>query len=233
MNPATQAEAPRHVKAVVFPTRVTVPVIAGASGWTLSVAFFIVQGVAQAASARPFNLTTNLISDLGNTACGPAVCSPLHGLMNGTFIAVGILHFTGAAATWSAWPEGVRSRLGLILLALAGWGLAYAGLFPENVAPDNHRIGALIGLVSLNVSMLLLGSVLLDAARAVGVLAMLAGGIGLIAFALFLSQASGLPIGVAERLADYPGAAMVILFGGVILVRAIRTSRRDLASSAV
>lgn len=145
--------------------------------------------------------------------------------MNGTFIAVGVLHFAGAATTWYAWPASVRSRLGLILLALAGWGLVFAGVFPENVAPDHHRAGALIGLISLNLSILLPGSALLEVARAAGVLAVLAGVVGLVALGLFLSQAV-LPIGISERLADYPGAVIVILIGGVILVRAIKLSRR-------
>ena len=51
--------------------------VLGAGAWTLSLAFFVIQGVAQAASARPFSLQTNLISDLGNTACGREICSPL------------------------------------------------------------------------------------------------------------------------------------------------------------
>jgi hypothetical protein len=49
-----------------------------------------------------------------------------------------------------------------------------------------HRFGALLGLVSLNVSMLLLGSVLLEAARGVGVLALLSGIVGLVALVLFM-----------------------------------------------
>jgi hypothetical membrane protein len=109
----------------------------------------------------------------------------------------------------------------------------YAGVFPENVAPDNHRIGALLGLISLNLSMLLLGSVLLEVARAAGVLAVLAGVIGLVALALFLSQDPELPIGISERLADYPGAVMVIMIGGLILVRAIKVFPCDPASLAL
>lgn len=227
MDSVPHAEQPRAVKVKVFPVRVTPGVIVGAVAWTLSIVFFIVQGVVQAASARPFSLSTRLISDLGNTACGPAVCSPLHDLMNATFIAVGILHFAGTAATWSTWPAGIRSRVGLILLALAGWGLTSAGVFPENMAPDQHRIGALIGLIGLNVSMLLLGSVLFEVARSVGILSVAAGVIGSAALVSFLSQAPGLPIGIYERLADYPGAVMVIVIGGLILFRGIKILARD------
>ncbi len=64
-----------------FPVLVTRTVTLGAVLWTLSIVFFVVQIIAQAASSRPYSLATNLISDLGNTACGPAVCSPLHTLV--------------------------------------------------------------------------------------------------------------------------------------------------------
>jgi hypothetical membrane protein len=124
----------------------------------------------------------------------------------------------------------MRSRIGLVLLALAGWGLAYAGIFPENVAPEMHRFGALLGLISLNVSMLLLGSVLLETARAVGVLALLAGIVGLVALVLFISQVPGLPTGIWERLADFPSAAMVVFVGAFILIRVVKVRRRDSAS---
>ncbi len=203
-----------------FPTTLAPAVVFGGAAWTLSVVFFVVQGIAQAASVRPFSLTTNLISDLGNTTCSAALCSPLHDLMNGTFIVVGVLHWSGAAATWRAWPGGIRSRAGLSLLALAGWGLIFAGTFPEDVAPDMHRFGALVGLVSLNVSMMLLGSVLLERVRPLGLGATVAGVVGLISLAMFLIKAPGLPSGVWERLADYPGAAMVVVMGAFIVVRA-------------
>jgi hypothetical membrane protein len=230
MSSVAQAKEPHPGKVTVFPASITPVVIMGAGCWTVSIAFFVVQAIVQAASARPFSFTTNLISDLGNTACGPAVCSPLHDLMNGTFIAVGLLHWGGAATTWRAWPAGMRSRIGLVLLALAGWGLAYAGVFPENVAPEMHRFGALLGLVSLNVSMLLLGSVLLEAARAVGVLALLSGIVGLVALVLFISQVPGLPTGIWERLADFPSAAIVVFMGAFILIRVVKVRRRDSAS---
>lgn len=132
-----------------FPAQLSPWIVAGAAAWTASVVFFIVQAIAQAASARPFSLTTNLISDLGNTSCGPAVCSPLYLLVDVTFVVVGLLHWFGAVELRQAWPTGRRNWAATILLSLAGWGLAYAGVFPENVAPIQHRFGALLGLVSL------------------------------------------------------------------------------------
>lgn len=98
-----------------FPAAVTRQVVIGAACWALSIAFFVVQVIVQAASPTPYSLATNLISDLGMTGCGPfsgashaGVCSPLHGLMNGTFILVGLLHTIGAIATRRAWSRCTR-----------------------------------------------------------------------------------------------------------------------------
>ena len=205
-----------------FPAQITRRIAVGAAFWTLSITFFVVQAVAQAASARPYSLTGNLISDLGNTACGATICSPLHGLVDGAFIAVGLLHWFGAVLTSRAWPPRNRSKVGVLCLCLAGWGLAYAGVFPENVAPQLHGFGAILGLMSLNAGMLVLGQVLLKVAKALGVLALLSGATGLVSLALFLGQASGLPRGICERLADYPGAAMIVVLGAFLLAHAAR-----------
>jgi hypothetical membrane protein len=175
-------------------------------------------------------LATNLISDLGVTACGPYsaashadVCSPLHGLMNGTFIAVGSLHTIGAIATRCAWPGSRLTSFGLGLIALAGTGLTLAGLAPENVAPGLHTLGALYGIVALNVGMTLLGLALQRAARRLGALMLVAGIAGLVGTVLFLSSAAGVPAGAAERIADYPAAAMLVVLGAYLLGSAVST----------
>ena len=180
----------------------------------------MVQAIAQAASARPYSLTTNLISDLGNSGCGPAICSPLHGLINATFVLVGLLHLVGAVATWRAWPRYAGTMVGLALLAVAGVGLIIAGLAPENERQIAHGIGALIGLVSLNVAMIVLGSTLWEAARWLSIVTRVAGIVGLIGLGAFLNRAAGFPLGVVERIADYPGAAMVVVLGTYLLVSA-------------
>lgn len=101
--------------------------------------FFVNQAIVQAATTRPYSRTANLISDLGITACGPFsngayhvnVCSPLHGLMDGTFVVVGLLQILGAITTRRAWPREAYPVLFLLVLADAG--LALAGLAPENI----------------------------------------------------------------------------------------------------
>lgn len=87
---------------------------------------------------------------------------------------------------------------------------------------SQHRFGALLGLVSLNLGLLTLGLVLSGATRLLAVLAIVAGAVGLTGLALFLAGAA-LPIGVSERLADYPGAATLIVLGCAVLLAARQT----------
>jgi hypothetical membrane protein len=213
-----------------FPAAMTRPVVFGAACWALSVAFFVDQAIAQAATTRPYSLATNFISDLGSTACEPAaagahldVCSPLHGLVNGTFIVVGLLHTVGAIATRRAWPPRALATAGLVLLAIAGTGLTVAGLAPENVDLGLHTVGALYGIVCLNAAMVLLGAALLGPARGLGVLALAAGITGLVGFVLFVG--SGVPAGIAERIAVYPPDAAIIVLGAFLLRSAFDRGR--------
>jgi hypothetical membrane protein len=217
-----------------FPASLSRQVGFGAACWTLSVAIFVVEAIAQAAFTRPYGLATNFISDLGNTACGPFsdggyqanVCSPLHVLMNGTFIAVGALHVLGAVCTRRAWPRGPLSDLGLALLAIAGVGLILVGLAPENLNLSLHSLGALFGLSCLNAAMILLGSALLRVARPLAIAALVAGVVGALGSLVFVESLAGVPVGTAERIADYPATAMVVVFGVSLLWSAISARAR-------
>jgi hypothetical membrane protein len=208
-----------------FPASVSRQVAFGAACWTLSVAVFVVQAIAQAAFTRPYGLATNFISDLGNTACGPYVdggyhanvCSPLHVLMNGTFIAVGVCHVAGAICTRRAWPRGSLPGVGLVLLALAGVGVILAGLAPENVNLSLHSFGALFGLSCLNAAMILLGAALFRVTRPLAIAALVAGIVGALGSIVFVNSLAGVPVGTAERIADYPATAMVVVFGLALL----------------
>src|SRR5258707_608952 len=129
----------------------------GAVVWMLAIQFFIAQLIVQSAWTTPFSLTTNYISDLGNTTCGPYpvdssmyVCSPWHAWMNASFILLGVIILVGAALIQRAFPSGRTRTAGLVLLALAGPGEILVGLFPENVNITPHTIGAAAHFVSGN-----------------------------------------------------------------------------------
>ena len=207
MQPTLTASSP----AGTFPVSTGWPVVAGATLWTLSVVFFVIQPVAQSASTVPYDPATNLISDLGNTACGPDVCSPLHTWVNVTFVAVGAMHLLGALLVSNALPR----RLVLVptvLMMVAGAGLVVAGLSPENLDGFHHAAGALIGVVTLNLAMFAYGLLLVRSRPWLGRMALSAGAIGIVATGYFIAGA-GWPAGTEERLADYPSAAMVVVLG--------------------
>lgn len=148
------------------PVRLTTRVAVGGLCWLSTLVFFVGQAVAQAATTMPYSLATNEISDLGVTTCGPlrvftyhaTVCSPLHGVMNGAFIATGLLSLLGIIGSYHAWPRRRLTTGGLAVLALVGVGEILAGLAPENVNPGLHVAGALLGLLGANIGLLLLGA---------------------------------------------------------------------------
>ncbi len=110
----------------------------------------------------------------------------------------------------------------MLALLVAGSGLIVAGLAPENERASVHATGALIGLVSLNVAMIVLGRSIQHATRWLGTVALTAGIVGFAGLGLFLDGVGGVPAGAAERVADFPGAAMVDLFGVYLLASAVK-----------
>jgi hypothetical membrane protein len=93
----------------------------GGASWILTLLYFIGQAVAQAAWRTPYSLIDNRVSDLGNTACGRTLantylCSPLHTVMNTTFVLTGVLILVGLFLTRSIWPRRRLTTWGLILL---------------------------------------------------------------------------------------------------------------------
>lgn len=201
----------------------------GALLWILAIQFFVVQLIAQLAWTTPFSLADNFISDLGNTVCAPYppdsssyVCSPLHGLMNLSFIILGVTRILGAALIPGAFPPGHLRNAGLVLIALSGLGAVLVGLYPENVNGDWHRAGAGMDLVGGNLGIALLG-VALWRGRRPGFAACSVGSgvVGLIALWLFMSDRYfGLGIGGMERLAAYPISLWMIAAGFYLFPRA-------------
>lgn len=199
-----------------------------------AIQFFLVQAIVQLSWTTPFSLASNFISDLGNTACAnyppdslSYVCSPWHGLMNASFIVLGLTKILGSALLWNAFPRGTARNAGMSLIALSGVGVIVVGLYPENVNGDWHRAGAGIDLVSGNLGIALVGVALWQERRQglLALLSIMAGTVGLIALWLFVIERYGsLGIGGMERVAAYPVPLWLIMAGCHIGLRSRYTS---------
>lgn len=175
--------------------------------------FFVAQVVVGAAWTRPYSWARNNISDLGNAHCAMQsepepryICSPEHGLMNASFIALGTLLVVGVVLAGALWRRGATAVVARCLLGCAGVGFVLAGLAPADVHENQHALGALFVMAMGNIGLVLAGVGLADdvpaplrwATSLLGVTAMTA-------FGLFLSfHYLGLGMGGMERVAAFP-----------------------------
>lgn len=187
----------------------------GYSAWIAGVVqFFAIHGIAESAWARPYSWARNNISDLGNAHCALQpdpepryVCSPEHGLMNVSFVILGVLLVVGVALTGGVlWRRSGSAVVARLLLASAGMGFVLAGLAPADVNENQHLLGALFIMAAGNTGLVVAGVGLTE-----GVPAPLRWGTSLLgvasitAFGLFLSHHYlGLGMGGMERVAAFP-----------------------------
>lgn len=194
------------------------PNLVGALLWISSLQYFIIQLIVISAWTVPHSWANNFISDLGNTECGNyaglAVCSPLHPLMNLSFVIFGITMAVGSVYLQRAFASTTFSRSAFILMMLSGIGTVMVGLFPENTISSLHVVGAFLGLGIGNLSILLLGLSLNRIHPAVRTYTIVSAMISLGAFALFSFDVFlGLGRGGMERLISYPFTIWMVTFG--------------------
>ncbi|WP_369208387.1 DUF998 domain-containing protein [Streptomyces sp. PU-14G] len=178
------------------------------------VQFFVIHGIAESAWARPYSWAVNNISDLGNARCALQpdpepryICSPEHGLMNVSFVALGVLFVVGAALIGGVlWRSGRATAVARLLLAGAGVGFVLAGLAPADVNENQHVLGALFIMAAGNIGLVVAGFCLAEQVPTTlrwGT--SLLGVTALTAFGLFLSHHYlGLGMGGMERVAALP-----------------------------
>lgn len=189
----------------------------GPVAWIVSLQYFIIQIIAARAWNSPYSITSNPISDLGNTACGVYVdryvCSPLHGLMNASFILLGVTMMIGAVLIYQEFRETTYSGIGFGLMGLAAFGTLLVGLFPENTVSELHFFGALLPFVLGNIGMVVLAAVL-DIPDWLRSFTLALGLLALAALPILVVHSSlGLSIGGIERIVAYPQTIWLILFG--------------------
>ena len=138
-----------------------------------AVQWVVAEAVTAAAWTDPsYSYATNFISDLGVPDCGTqfqgrAICSPLHPLMNASFIAQGILFALGVVLL-SRLAEGRTRRTLVALAGTHGVAFVLVGLF--HGSPDGPDSGLVIHIAAAGVGILCANTVaiLAGATRGLG-----------------------------------------------------------------
>lgn len=182
-----------------------------------TIQFFVVQLVVALRFSPSYSLAHDTISDLGNTSCGifngRAVCSPLHVLMNVSFIVLGLTMVVGSLLVCCALARNRGTTLAFVLMAIGGLGALLVGLFPENTVPAFHGIGTALPLLFGNLAVLILGF-RLEVPRALRNYSLLTGAVALVILGFYASgNLLRLGEGGVERAVAYPQVAWMIVIG--------------------
>jgi hypothetical membrane protein len=190
-------------------------------GWSiyvLGVLYFIVQFFVASAWKPVYSWSANTISNLGDTSCRPTLCSPRHQWMNAEFLVLGLVMIVGSWLIYQEFTERtaeerLAARIGFFCLAVGGVGAVLVAKFPENTVSFMHDLGAGLAIFVGTFGIFVLGIVLVLplilrwGMRVVAPIAMLA--VVLFVAHLYL----GLGAGTMERIAAYPEAIWLIVFG--------------------
>jgi hypothetical membrane protein len=195
------------------------PVIIVLSSW-----YFAAQVLVAWVFRPPYSFVSNVISDLGNTACPPpgsSICSPRHVVMNASIVLLGLAMIVGSVLIFSEFSFSSERRergaaiAGFVCMALGGAGAILVGSVPENVNTAHlHTVGTAMAIGFGQLAILILGLVLrripdwLREFMLVTSLFVLLAGIS----SAFKHQ-FGIGEGALERLAQYPESVWLILFG--------------------
>ena len=191
--------------------------------YATSIQYFAIQLFVALKWTPPYSLSRDTISDLGNTACGTwngrYVCSPLHNLMNASFVVLGITMALGSVLVSRYFANDRTSKAGFAAMTISGLAVIMVGFFPENSVPALHGLGAAIPFVLGNASLIILAlSLKMPALLRLyfflsGVIALL----GLLAYAS--SHDLGLGEGGIERVVAYPQTVCLIVIGFYLAAR--------------
>lgn len=175
-------------------------------------------------SREPYSLSRQAISDLGMSTCGLvdsydptiAVCSPAHPLVNGGWIAGGLVIGVVALAMRRWFASTAIGWIAAVMLALGGLLQAGVGLVPLDRDLELHAILGMGGIVVQNVGLTTAGVALRrrTSTRTLGALTLGLGVLGLAATGLLLAPSSwALPFGLVERVAVYPFLIWLVVAG--------------------
>jgi hypothetical membrane protein len=171
----------------------------GALAFLLRPTYIATEVVTAAATTGGYSFVSDSVSKLGEVGCSAAYCSPRHDVMNGSFMAYGVLLAGGAlllAKPLGPWVTG--------LLVVSGASSYATGLAPLDQDATLHALAATPLFVAQPLALLLLGW-RVRAQRPRLSRALLATGAVTAAAAVgFIVSGDGRAAGALERLALWP-----------------------------
>jgi hypothetical membrane protein len=168
----------------------------GALAWLLTLQFFVVEAVA-ALRIDGYSRVDDAISALG------AADSPMHQLMNASFVLQAVLILAGALLLQPV-LRGSAGRVAPALLGLAAVGVLLVGVFPQDGNAGLHGTGAVLHLLGGGLGLIALAYAVRPLSEVVGTILALLGLIGTAATVFFLTGVTGfLGEGGTERAAAY------------------------------
>ncbi|MFC4556544.1 DUF998 domain-containing protein [Georgenia faecalis] len=207
--------------------------VLGASAWLVQPLYVVAELVAAARSSAPYSLLDQTISDLGATTCtsidypygAVEVCSPLHALVNGSFIVFGLLLAVGAVLLRRFLPRPRLAAASTVAWVVAGLSSVATGFVPVDRDLDLHSVAALPSLFAMPIALLLLAGCLRRMAPGLGTATAVVGLASLAGSVVFLVTATSPELGgVWERLGFWPSYLWLPVVALVLLRRA-RASR--------
>ncbi|WP_433657488.1 DUF998 domain-containing protein [Nocardia sp. CA-128927] len=187
--------------------------------WALTFLYLVAELVTATAWKTAYSFRHDTISDLGITACTPNMCSPLHLLMNATFVTLGLLTIAGAIGFRDFLPRGRRQWSIVALAVIIGLSTAATGLVPSSDGVVVHFLAVLPAFVSRHIVLILLTVWLWKQRRLAAVWAAVCASAGIAGMVLL---AIGLQVGITERLVFYPLPTWMAVTGAAIALRPVR-----------
>lgn len=195
------------------PTRATQ---LGALAFLLRPTYIATEVVTAAATAGGYSFVSDSVSRLGEVGCSAAYCSPRHEVMNGSFMAYGVLLAGGALLLMrplGPWVTG--------LLVVSGVSSYATGLTPLDQDATLHAIAATPLFVCQPLALLLLGWHVREQRPRLSKALLATGAVTAAAAVGFIVSGDDLAGGALERLALWP-----VLLGLAGFAWAHRPTRR-------
>lgn len=171
----------------------------GALALLLRPAYILTEVVVAAATTGGYSFVADSVSRLGEVGCSVGYCSPLHGVMNGSFIVFGVLLACGAALLARSLGPWVTA-----LLVVAGLSSIATGLAPLDRDATLHGIAAAPLFVAQPVALVVLGARSRRTRSRVSWALLLTGAVTGAAALFFVISGDGPASGALERLALWP-----------------------------